>query len=370
MRPRRTVFRWISRFVLVLLTGLLLLFGVAWVRSSNDCPAPGAAVAEPSMRAVIQCDFGAPEVLRLATIARPVPTDSQVLVRVRASSINPADWHAMRGEPYLARFAMGWRKPTDIHFGTDFAGTVESVGRAVTTLRVGDSVFGVRTGALAQYVTVRASRIATMPPGSTFAEAAAMPVAAITALQGVRDQGQVRAGHKVLVNGASGGVGTFAVQIARSLGATVTGVCSTRNVDLVTSLGADRVIDYTTTDFTTQGERYDVIIDNVGNHSLSAMAKLLTPGGTYVMVGGQPGRWLAPMPRAGAAMLRTKLGGPAMKFFIAEVTTSDLQVLRELVATGRMRSVIDRSYPLDKVQEAVAYVETGRARGKVIVTIE
>ncbi len=370
MRPPRSLLRRISRFLLVLVVGLVLLFGVAYLRSNNDCPLPGAAVPEPAMTAVIQCDFGSPEVLRVATLARPVPTDSQVLVRVRAASVNPADWHAMRGEPYLARFSMGWRKPATIRFGTDFAGTVEALGTAVTTLRIGDSVFGARTGALAQYLTVGATRIAAMPPGASFEQAAAMPVAAVTALQGVCDHGGVRSGHKVLINGASGGVGTYAVQIAKSLGATVTGVSSTRNLDLVRSIGADHVIDYTTTDFTQGAERYDVIIDNVGNHSLSSMARMLEPGGTYVIVGGRSGRWLAPMPRAGAAVLRSKLGGPAMRFFIAQITASDLAILRDLMGSGRMTSVIDSTYPLDRVRDAVAYLESGRARGKVIVTIE
>ena len=370
MHRPRSMLRRIGGLVLALIAGVTLLFGVAYFRSSNDCPAAGGVPSEPSMEAVIHCDFGPPGVLRVATVPRPIPTDSQIIVRVRAASINPADWHAMRGEPYLARFAMGWRKPAQIRFGTDFAGIVEAVGRAVTDLRVGDSVFGARTGALAEFLAVPASQAVTMPPGSTFGQAAAMPVAALTALQGVRDQGKVRAGHRVLINGASGGVGTYAVQIAKSLGATVTGVSSSRNVDLVRSIGADHVVDYTTTNFVEGTERYDVIIDNVGNHSLSAMARLLTPGGTYVMIGGPSGRWLAPMPRAAAAALRSKLGGPAMGFFIAKITKSDLQALRDLMASGQLTSVIDRTYPLDQIQEAVAYLETGRARGKVVVTLD
>ena len=285
------------RVALLLLTSIVSIAGVTYLRSTNDCPEPRRAAPAAGMKAVIFCDFGSPEVLRFETIEKPVPTDSQVLVRVRAASINPADWHAMRGTPYIARISMGWRKPSEIRFGTDLAGTVESVGRAVTQFKPGDSVFGARTGALAEYATVRESRLVLKPANVTFEQAAAVPVAAITALQGLRDQGKVHAGQKVLINGASGGVGTFAVQIAKSLGATVTGVCSTRNVDLVRSLGADHVVDYTATDFTKGAERYDVIIDNVGNHSLSALKGILTPNGKYVMIGGPPGRWLDPLPR-------------------------------------------------------------------------
>jgi NADPH:quinone reductase-like Zn-dependent oxidoreductase len=370
MGSRHSLFRWVTRLLLVLVVGLGLLGGLAYLRSTNDCPAPGAVPAGPTMKAVLHCDFGSPDVLRITTVSRPVPTDSQVLVRVRASSINPADWHTMRGEPFIARPAMGWRKPAQIRFGIDFAGTIEAVGKAVTGLQVGDSVFGGATGALAEYLAVRASAVVTMPPGATFEQAAAMPVAATTALQGVRDQGQVRAGQRVLVNGASGGVGPYAVQIAKALGAVVTGVCSGRNVELVRSLGADRVIDYTTTDFTQDSARYDVIIDNVGDYSLSALARRLEPGGTYVMIGGRSGKWLAPMPRVAALMLRSRLGGPRMRFFIAKLNAPDLRALRDLMASGRLTSVIDRRYPLAQVREAVAYVEAGHARGKVIVTVE
>jgi NADPH:quinone reductase-like Zn-dependent oxidoreductase len=322
------------------------------------------------MKAWIQCEFGSPDVLRLTNIEKPVPTDSQVLVRVLAAAINPADWHAMRGTPVIARFAMGWRKPADIRFGGDFAGIVEAVGKAVTRFAPGDSVFGARTGALAEYVTLRETRAARMPSNASFEQAAAMPIAGITALQGVRDNGAVRAGQKVLVNGASGGVGTYAVQIAKSLGAVVTGVCSARNVDMVRSIGADHVIDYTTTNFTRGTERYDVIIDNVGNHSLGDLSRVLAPAGTYVMIGGDPGKWLSPIPRVAATLLRSKFSDRQWRFFVASMNGEDLKALGDLMQSGRLTSVIDRRYRFEEVPEAVRYLETGRARGKVVIAVE
>lgn len=365
--PRRR--RWLLRSVLLLSAVLVGGAGYTWFSSTNDCPDPGAAPAD-GIRAIVQCEFGGPEMLRFETIARPVPTDSQVLVRVRAASVNPADWHAMRGSPFLARFAMGWRKPANIRQGTDFAGVIEAVGAAVTLFRVGDSVFGARTGAWAEYVTVNQARLAPKPSNISFEQAAAVPVAALTALQGLRDEGRVRAGERVLVNGASGGVGTFAVQIARALGATVTGVSSGRNVELVRSIGATQALDYTQTDFTRDSARYDVIIDNVGNHSLGSLAAVLAPGGRYVMVGGPSGGIIDPFPRVLALLVRNKLGDHPMTFFIAEITKADLTVLHDLMGDGKVTPVIDRTYPYAQVREAVAYVETGRARGKVIVTLD
>lgn len=351
------------------LFGLVAYAGVSYVRSSNDCPGVNDPAPAVGMQAVILCEFGSPEVLRFATRPKPVPNDSQVLVRVRASSVNPADWHGMRGTPYLARIAMGWRKPKDIRFGTDVAGVVEAVGSAVTQFKPGDSVFGAAPGAYAEYAVASESRLAPLPATVSFDEGGAVGVAAITALQGVRDQGQVKAGQRVLINGASGGVGTFAVQIAKSLGATVTGVCSTRNVELVKSIGADAVIDYTTADFTTATERYDVIIDNVGNHSLSSLAGVLAPGGTYVMIGGPAGRWIDPLPRVAALLVRSKVGSHPMKFFIAQFNKPDLMVLHDLMVSGKVRSVIDKTHSLSDLRAAIAYVETGRARGKVAIHI-
>jgi len=321
------------------------------------------------MSAYIHCEFGAPSALRRETLPRPVPNDSQVLVRVLAVSVNPADWHEMRGTPMIARPSMGWRVPSTIAMGTDFAGVVEAVGKRVTRLHPGDSVFGAAGAAFAEYVVVRESRVMAKPARITMAQAAAIPIAAITALQGVRDHGGVRAGSRVLVNGASGGVGTFAVQIAAALGAEVTGVCSSRNVALVQSIGAARVIDYSTTDFTTQPDRYDAIIDMVGNHPLGALRNVLAPGGTYVMIGGPSGKWLAPMPRAAATVVRSWFGSQPMRFFIAQFNEPDLTFLQALVDSGRVTPVVDRTYPFDQLPEAMAYLETGRARGKVVVTI-
>jgi NADPH:quinone reductase-like Zn-dependent oxidoreductase len=309
-------------------------------------------------------------VLRLETIAKPVPTDSQVLVRVRAAAVNPLDWHYMRGTPRIARMDMGLRRPKEIRLGTDFAGTVEAVGRAVTQLQPGDEVFGARTGAFAEYITVRADRVVTKPASITFEQAAAVPVAGLTALQGVRDHGGVGPGQKVLINGASGGVGTFAVQIAKALGAEVTGVSSGRNVALVRSLGADHAIDYTQTNFTEGAERYDVIIDNVGNHPLRDVRRVLKPEGKYIMIGGPSGGWIDPMPRVLQMMITNWFVDQEQKFFISKLDTDDLSLLRSWLEDGTVRPVIDRVHTLAEVPQAVAYLETGRARGKVIIVVD
>jgi NADPH:quinone reductase-like Zn-dependent oxidoreductase len=277
----------------------------------------------------------------------------------------------MRGEPRIARLEMGLRKPSNIRLGVDFAGTVEAVGRSVTQFKPGDEVFGGRTGALAEYVTIREAGAVVMKPANmTFEQAAAVPVAAITALQGLRDKGNVRPGQKVLINGASGGVGTFAVQIAKSLGANVTGVCSTRNVDMVRSIGADQVIDYTKEDFTKSAQRYDLVVDNVGNHSLSDIRRVVNPEGKYLMIGGQPGRWLAPLPRAFAAMVLSRFVSQDMSMFISDLNKKDLNVLRDLMEAGKVTPVIDRRYKLSEVAEAIRYLEAGHARGKVVITME
>lgn len=359
-----------ARLALLGVAALAAAGGVAYWRSGNDCPGPGRTPPVRPMKAFIRCAYGPPDALRLETLAQPVPSDSQLLVRVRAVSVNPADWHAMNGTPMFARLSLGLRKPSTVEMGTDFAGTVESVGRSVTRFKPGDAVFGVRSGAFAEYVTIRESRVVPVPPNLTFEQAAAVPVAAITALQGLRDQGKVRAGQRVLVNGASGGVGTFAVQLAKSLGAEVTGVCSARNVELVRSIGADHVIDYTKETFTERPERYDVILDNVGNHPLPALRRTLVPGGTYVMIGGPKGKWLDPLPRVAATVVRSWFGREEMRFFIAQVTTPDLMFLHDLMVAGRLTPVIDRTYPFAKLPDAMRYLETGRARGKVVVTVE
>jgi NADPH:quinone reductase-like Zn-dependent oxidoreductase len=310
-------------------------------------------------------------VVKVEDVERPAPGDDQVLVRVRAASINPLDWHYLRGTPYVARLGMGLRKPKSIRLGVDFAGTVEAVGAKVTRFRPGDEVFGGRSGALAQYVTVREDRAVVAKPAKlSFEEAAAIPIAGVTALQALRDRGRLEPGQRVLVNGASGGVGTFAVQIAKALGADVTGVCSTRNVERVRSLGADRVVDYTREDFTALGERWDLLLDNVGNHSLLECRRALAPRGTYVMVGGQPGRWIDPLPRALGAILLSRVVTQDMGMFIAELNQKDLTVLRDLAAAGKLRPVVDRRYRLDEVATALRYLEEGHARGKVVLTVD
>ena len=363
----KRVIAWTAGVVMLALLGLLL---IAYLRSNNSCYDGSAAVPNKPMKAVVYCDYGAADVLKIQAVEKPVADSNQVLVRVHAVSVNPLDWHFMRGEPYIGRIGMGLRRPSVIRLGVDFAGVVESVGPRVTQFKPGDEVFGGRTGALAQYVLVGEDRaIVRKPSNLTFEQAAAVPVAAVTALQGLRDKGMVKPGQRVLINGASGGVGTFAVQLAKSFGAHVTGVSSTRNVDLVRSLGADQVIDYTKEDFTEGTQRYDLIIDNVGNHSLKDLRELLNPNGIYVMIGGPAGRWIAPFPRVIKAMMMSKFGDHEMKFFLADLNKKDLTILAELMESGKVTPVIDRQYDLNQVRDAIAYLEAGRARGKVIVTV-
>src|ERR1043166_6291306 len=282
----KRLLKWFVRIVLVLLILLFLLVFISYWRSTNDCARYSAAPQNP-IKAVVYCDYGIAN-LKYQDIEKPTPTDDQVLVRVRAASINPYDWHFVEGTPKLFRLlAFGLRKPKDTRLGVDFAGVVEAVGKNVTQFKPGDEVFGGKGGAFGQYVTPRADRaIALKPANVSFEEAASINIAGLTALQAIRDKGKVQPGQKVLINGASGGVGTFAVQIAKSFGADVTGVCSTRNVDLVRSIGADHVIDYTKEDFTKGDQRYDVIFDNVQNHTFSECRRVLTPNGIYVMIGG------------------------------------------------------------------------------------
>src|SRR5881409_3742018 len=279
----KRILKWTVRLILL---SLLIWFEMAYWTSTNDCDRKAAAPNNP-MKAITYCDYGLAN-LKLEDVEKPVPNDDQVLVKVRAASVNPYDWHFIEGTPYLMRaMGVGLRKPKDTRLGVDFAGTVEAVGKNVTQFKPGDEVFGGRGGAFAEYVCPRASRaVALKPASASFEEAASVNIAGITALQALRDKGKVQPGQKVLINGASGGVGTFAVQIAKSFGADVTGVCSTRNVDLVKSLGADRVIDYTKEDYARGDQKYDVILDNVTNHSLSENRKMLTPNGKYVMIGG------------------------------------------------------------------------------------
>ncbi len=357
--------------------GIILLALVAWVEvaywtSTNDCD----RTSSPSnpMKAIVYCDYGLTN-LKLENIEKPTPNDDQVLVRVRAASVNPYDWHFIEGTPYIMRMmGVGLRKPKDTRLGVDFAGTVEAVGKNVTQFKPGDEVFGGRGGAFAEYVCPRANRaLALKPANLTFEQAASVNIAGITALQAIRDKGKVQEGQKVLINGASGGVGTFAVQIAKSFGADVTGVCSTRNVDMVRSLGADHVIDYTKEDFTKSTERYDVILDNVPNHSLSECRRILNPKGKYVMIGGggpNDSRWIGPFGRVIHTLLLSPFVSQKMGMMMADANQKDLTVLGDLMQAGKVKPVIDRTYKLSEVPAAIAYLEQGHARGKVVITLE
>jgi len=323
------------------------------------------------MKAIVYYKYGSPDVLKLQELDKPVVKDDEVLVRVRAASVNPLDWHYMRGAPYIVRTEAGLRKPKNTRLGVDLAGQVEAVGRNVTQFQLGDEAFGARTGAFAEYVCKSEKTLVLKPANLTFEQAAAVPVAACTALQGLRDKGQIQPGQKVLINGVAGGVGTFAVQIAKSFGADVTGVCSTRNVDMVRSIGADRVIDYTQEDFTRNGQRYDLIFDSVGNHSLFACRRVMSPKGTYVMVGGpNDGRWIGPLARALKASLLSRFVSQNLVFFVASINKEDLVVLKELIEAEKVKPVIDRRYSLREVPEAIRYLEEGHARGKVVITVE
>ena len=346
---------------------------IAYWTSDNACNT-GVAPRGELMQAIVYCDYGAPDVLRLEGLEKPVPGDEQLLIRVRAAAINPLDWHYMRGTPYVMRLGTGLRKPKEMRLGVDYAGTVEAVGKGVTRFKPGDEVFGGRTGALAEYITAREDRaVVPKPANLSFEQVAAVPVAGLTALQGLRDSGKVQPGQSVLINGASGGVGTFAVQIAKSLGATVTGVCSTRNLELVRSLGADRVIDYTQQDFTEGEERYDVILDLVGNRSLLENRRVLKPTGTYVLIGGggpDDGRWLGPVPKVIAALVLSPFVDQDLGMMVSELNQQDLAYLGNLMRDGKVAAVIDRRYPLAETAEAIRYLETGRARGKVVINME
>ena len=357
----------------MILLALLVWFQIAYWTSTNDC---GRNVAAPSnpMQAIIYCDYGVANV-KLENIEKPAPADDQLLVRVRAASVNPLDWHFVEGTPKIMRMmGVGLRKPKETRLGVDFAGTVEAVGKNVTQFKPGDDVFGGRDGAFAQYVCVRETRAVALKPASiTFEQAAAVPIAGITALQGLRDKGKVQPGQKVLINGASGGVGTFAVQIAKSFGADVTGVCSTRNVDMVRSLGADRVIDYTKEDFTKSGERYDVVLDNVANRSLSECRRVLTPKGKYVLIGGGGANeqgLIGPFARIINTTVQSPFVSQQMGMMMADLNHNDLAILGDMMQSAKVKPVIDRTYKLSDLPEAIRYLEEGHARGKVVITVE
>jgi NADPH:quinone reductase-like Zn-dependent oxidoreductase len=356
----------------VIFLALVLWLFIGYWTSTNDCDRNAAAPSKP-MKAITNCEYGVDN-LKLRELEKPMPTDNEVLVRVRAASINPVDGHMIRGS-WLMRPMGGMRKPKNTRFGTDFAGVVEAVGKDVTDFKPGDEVFGAKNGAVAEYICVKADRAIVMKPNNiTFEQAGSVAVAALTALQGLHDKGRLQAGQKVLINGASGGVGTFAVQIAKALGAEVTGVCSTRNIDMVKSIGADHVIDYTKEDFTKTDQRYDMIYDLVGNHSFSERRKILTPNGICVLagIGGagfHPESWGRILGNFKTAF-QSNFTNQKFVFYIAKLTKDDLNVLRELMQSGIVSPVIDRTYKISETQAAVRYLEEGHARGKVVVTTE
>ena len=324
------------------------------------------------MKAIAYEAFGSADVLELKEVRKPDVEPDGVLVRVRAASANPYDWHVMRGVPYVARLmGVGLRKPKDSVLGTDVAGEVEAVGNAVTRFRPGDEVFGfVGSGGFAEYVSASEKLLAVKPANLSFQQAATVPLAAVTALQGLRDAGEIRSRQKVLIVGASGGVGTFAVQIAKWYGADVTGVCSTRNLEMVHSIGADRVIDYTREDFTRSGQKYDLIFQLAGTAPPSACRRVLTPKGRLVLSSGDsPGRVIGPVGRIIKAVLLSPFIGQTLRPFVAKPSSDDLQFLRELIEAGSVTPVIDRTYPLSESADAIRYLETGRAQGKVVISV-
>jgi NADPH:quinone reductase-like Zn-dependent oxidoreductase len=322
------------------------------------------------MKAIVQEKFGSPEdVLELREIDQPVVEDDQVLVRVQAASIHIGDWYSMRGVPYLMRPVFSLSRAKNRVPGTDIAGTVEAVGKDVTQLAPGDEVFGWCRGAFAEYVSVSEDALAPKPVNLTFEQAAAVGMSAFTALQALRDQGKVQPGQQVLITGASGGVGTFAVQIAKSFDVDVTGVCSTRNVDMVRSIGADQVIDYTQEDFTKGGQRFDLILDNVGNHSLSTTRAALTPRGTLLANGAPISGWVGGLGRPAAALVSSLFVSQQGRPFVSLPNKEDLGTLKELAEAGAITPVIDRTYPLSRTPEAMAHVGEGHAQGKTIITM-
>ena len=358
--------------------GILIFLGVALsslalILSHNSAcePAPAVSNETEPMKAIVYRCYSSPDVLEFEDVERPTPADDEVLVKVVAASVNPLDWHFVRGTPYFLRLMSGLGAPNDTGLGVDFAGTVEAVGNNVKRFKPGDEVFGGGNGAFAEYVIVGEDGALAMKPANvSFEQAASAPIAAITALQALRDKGKIEPGQKVLINGASGGVGTFAVQIAKSFGAEVTGVCSTRNVEMVRSIGADHVFDYTKEDYTESGQQYDLIIDMVGNHSLSANRQALKPEGTFVIVGGGKGNWLGPMMSPIKALMLSPFVGQEFVMILAQLRKDDLAILGDLMQEGKVTPVIDSRYRLSEVPMAIRHSEEGHARGKIIIDLE
>lgn len=323
------------------------------------------------MMAVIHRCYGSPDILEVTELEKPAPADNEVLIKVRAASVNPLDWHYMRGTPYLMRLMSGLGSPDETRLGVDFAGIVEAVGKDVTEFKPGDEVFGGKTGAFAEYlVMAEDDNVVLKPADVSFEQAAALPIAALTALQALRDKGGLKAGQKVLINGASGGVGTYAVQIAKAMGAEVHGVCSARNVELVKSLGADRVFDYRVENYTESDETYDVIVDMIGNHSLLKNRRVMSESGILVIVGGDKGNWIGPLKRPLGATILGPFVDQQFKLLLAKFSKEDLEQLGEYLGSGQVRSVIDQRFTLAEVPDAIRYSETGRARGKILINSE
>ena len=339
---------------------------------TSDCePVADVASDGERMRAAIYRCYGSADVVEISAVEKPMPGDDEVLVKVQAASINPLDWHYMRGSPYVMRLGVGIGAPSDSTMGVDFAGVVVAVGKDVTEFEPGDEVFGGHDGAFAEYLTVRESwAIARKPENMSFAQAASSPIAGLTALQALRDIGKVKPGQKVLINGASGGVGTFAVQIAKSFGAEVTGVCSTRNLDMVRAIGADHVIDYKVDDYTKGDERYDVIVDMVGNRSLTANRQVMAPNGVLVIVGGAKGNWIAPFLGPIKALFLSPFIDQEISMILASLNKQDLGTLGDMMLAGKVTPVIERRYTLGEIADAIRHSEDGHVRGKLIIEMQ
>jgi len=322
------------------------------------------------MRAVVYTEYGPPDVVQVKDVVAPAPRADEVRISVRAASVNPIDWHFMRGMPYFVRIPIGVRKPSDTRLGVDVAGEIDTVGSEVLDFKRGDQVFGTCRGAFAESVCASPAAIRLKPRNLTFAQAASVPLAAVTALQGLRAAGPLQRGQQVLINGAAGGVGTFGVQIAKSFGTQVTGVCSTRNVDLVRSIGADRVVDYTREDFTARGNCYDVILDCVGNRGISECRRVLAASGAYVGVGAPTGAWMiGPLVRIAAARLTARFSRQRVVAILAKSNKEDLATISDLIESGRVTPVVDKQYALEEVSAAIRYLETVHARGKVVIAV-
>jgi NADPH:quinone reductase-like Zn-dependent oxidoreductase len=367
-----SLLRKIGWSLLGVVTVVVVALGVLLSYESECGPPPELAAGTLTMKAIHYRCYGSPDVLTLEDTALPEPGAGELRVRVRAAGVNPLDWHYLRGTPYLVRLFTGIGKPKNTRLGVDFGGTVDAVGSGVTRYRPGDAVFGGAAGAFGEYVIVReAGALAPMPDNVSFPQAASVAIAGVTAMQGLRDKGGLESGQRVLINGASGGVGTFAVQIAKSFGAEVTGVCSTRNLELVRSLGADHAVDYTQEDFTRSGKRYDLILDMVGNHGLLDLRHALAPDGVLVQVGdSEIGNWFDPLLGPLKSLVLSPFLEPEVVGFIAHLNAGDLTELAELMRTGKITPVIDRSYPLEEAPAAIRYSEEGRARGKIVVTVD